>query len=107
MTKNRRKCRALNHANAHKRVLGVRVGALTNKAAHYRFDLVRTGHRALRGLTSISVAATCNICRERRGASAAARYGVRNLAAAAHFADFRECAYRAHNCGFGASECAG
>ena len=44
----------------------MRVGALTNKAAHYRFGLVRTGQRALRGLTSTASAAIDEICRERR-----------------------------------------
>ena len=42
MSTNRRKSCALTPQNAHNGALGVRVGALTNKAAHYRFDLVRT-----------------------------------------------------------------
>ena len=65
---NRRKSRALNRRNAHNRPSVVRVGALTNKAAHYAPGVVRTGRGALRGLTSISGAATGNIRRERREA---------------------------------------
>ena len=84
MLRNRRKCCALNHDSAHNRPLEVRVGALTNKAAHYRFDLVRTGQRALRRLTSISSATTGHICRERRGAVGGDDCRVRKFAAAAH-----------------------
>ena len=65
-SRNRRKWCALNLGNAHNGALGVRVGALTNKAAHYRFHLVRTGQRALRGLTSMASRAAGKICRERR-----------------------------------------
>ncbi len=86
-SRNRRKCCALNHADAHNSPLGVRIGALTNKAAHYRFHLVRTGHRALLGLTSISGATAGNICRERRGAVGGRCCGVRKIAAAAHIAE--------------------
>ena len=68
-SRNRRKCCALNHADAHNSPLGVRIGALTNKAAHYRFHLVRTGQRALRGLTSMASRAAGKICRERRYAA--------------------------------------
>ena len=68
VTRNRRKWCALNRATAHKEALGVRVGALTNKAAHYRFDLVRTGQGTLQALTSTASAATDTICRERCGA---------------------------------------
>ena len=81
---NRRKSCALTRSNAHIRALGVRVGALTNKAAHYRFDLVRTGHIAIRGLTSICGATAGKIPRERRDADRRWPCGVRKFTAAAH-----------------------
>ena len=84
---NRRKSCALNRPNAHNGPLVVRVGALTNKAAHYRFHLVRTGQRALRALTSISITATCNISRDRRAAAGTGRQEVRKPAAVAHSAE--------------------
>ena len=65
----------------------MRVGALTNKAAHYRFELVRIVGCALFGLTSILKATIGDICRERRGAGVGGRRGVRKLIAAAHYAD--------------------
>ncbi len=86
-SRNRRKSRALNRRNAHNGPFVVRVGALTNKAAHYRFPLVRRCVHAVGILTSIMVAVTVNICRERRGVPVARRCGVRTLAFAAHIAE--------------------
>ena len=84
---NRRKSCALNQRNAHNGALEVRVEALTNKAAHYGFGLVRSIGCALFGLTSISSAMIDDICRERRAATDARRFGVRNRVAAAHSAE--------------------
>ena len=83
-SRNRRKSRALNRRNAHNGPFVVRVGALTNKAAHCRFPLVRRCVHAVGILTSILSAAIDNICRERRGVPVARRCGVRTLAFAAH-----------------------
>ena len=87
---NRRKWCALNYDSAHNLSLGVRVGALTNKAAHYLFHLVRTGLGTVRRLTSISGAATGGICRERRGSVTDGSRGVRKLARLAHIAERTE-----------------
>ena len=86
---NRRKSCALNRSDAHKGTSAVRVEALTNKAAHYRFGLVRTGHSALRALTSICAATAGNIPRERRNAARRRPCEVRKLTSAAHDAPDR------------------
>ncbi|MBA4017166.1 MAG: hypothetical protein C0483_08340 [Pirellula sp.] len=57
----------------------MRVGALTNKGAHYRFDVVRKGQGAVRGLTSISSAASGDNCRVRRGEVVRLRCRVRDF----------------------------
>lgn len=80
---NRRKWCALNHRNAHNGAPEVRVEALTNKAAHYGFDLVRSVGCALFGLTSISSAMIDDICRERCAATDARWFGLRRRVAAA------------------------
>ncbi|MBA4015736.1 MAG: hypothetical protein C0483_00965 [Pirellula sp.] len=64
----------------------MRVGALTNKGAHYVFTLVRTGQGAVRGLTSIGSATGSSNCRERRGIS---RSVVGDVRGAAHLAERR------------------
>ena len=81
---NRRKSCALNRSNAHKGTSAVRVECVTNKAAHYRFNLVRTGHNAIRGLMSICNATAGKISRERRNADLRLPCGVRKFTAAAH-----------------------
>ena len=81
---NRRKSCALIPGNAHNRALGVRVGALTNKAAHNQFGLVRTRDCAVRVLTLIYDVTIDGFCRERRGEPITARRGVRNLGRPAH-----------------------
>ncbi|MBA4019434.1 MAG: hypothetical protein C0483_19895 [Pirellula sp.] len=65
----------------------MRVGALTNKAAHCGPGAVRSARRARRGLTAISGAVGGNICRKRRAAADARRRVVRKLAPAAHFVE--------------------
>ena len=85
---NRRKCCALYRRNAHNRPPGVRVEALTNKAAHYRLHLVRTTLGMFQILTSICSAAAGNICRERRDSFVAACSHVRKFDAAAHIGGF-------------------
>ena len=84
MPTNRRKSCALTPRNAHNGPRAVRVGALTNKAAHYRFHLVRTALCAIRALTSIRSATAGDICRKPRGVVEPSRDRVRNFAAAAH-----------------------
>ena len=86
MVQNRRKSRALIRAGAHFSPLGVRVKALTNKAAHYGSNLVRTAVCAIRVLTSISRTVRVEICRPRRGRLVAVACGVRIGTANAHFA---------------------
>ncbi len=84
LSQNRRKSCALNPRIAHKWGAVVRVGALTNKAAHYRFELVRTGQGVLRALTSIWGSAAGSICRLRRGLIGGVAADVRM---AAHIAE--------------------
>ena len=84
MSQNRRKSCALIQPNAHYPPPEVRVGALTNKAAHNQFGLVRTRACAVRVLTSIYVVTIDGFCRERRGEPITARRGVRNLGRPAH-----------------------
>ena len=105
-TANRRKSCALNPRNAHIGALGVRVGALTNKAAHNGFDLVRTVWCALFGLTSISGAAICNICRERRGTAGTRRSLVRIPTPGCAQRAISCCANCAQKCVCRARECA-
>ena len=83
---NRRKSCALIGVGAHISAPVVRVEALTNKAAHNAFPLVRTEWYALRGLTSIYGTTEGNICRKRRHRTAGRRFAVRNL--------LRGCAHR-------------
>ena len=64
--RNRRKCCALNSADAHNCAPVVRVEALTNKGAHYGSGLVRSRCCAPGGLTSTASARGDNIWRERR-----------------------------------------
>ena len=92
MSQNRRKSRALIPPNAHYSPPEVRVGALTNKAAHNHFGVVRTSDCAVRVLTSICDVATDGFCRERRGEPITARRGVRNLGRPAHMREFPTCA---------------
>ena len=65
----------------------MRVGALTNTAAHNTFQVVRTGPSALRVLTSIPGAAAGDFCRERRDEDETHDEVVRNSAVTAHKAE--------------------
>ena len=86
---NRRKWCALNASDAHIETLGVRVGALTNKGAHYCREVVRRGRCAIRALTSIARSMNQMICRERRNALITRPGGVRIIASTAHIAEYR------------------
>lgn len=80
MLGNRRKSCALISQNAHNGTPRVRIKALTNKAAHNKWNDVRTASCAVRVLTSISIATTCDFCREIGGAAGVLTGEVRKSA---------------------------